>query len=454
MLNSRSLLLALIWAIPVILVATLQQAGLGNLQTVSLLLVIGGVTITAINWYEHGGGRSPSFIFLALACVFLCGRAFPALYGGESQLAAIGFTVGYEVTIDTVTTFVLLALTSFFFVHVGSLIPRVPNVVLSTSRSDAKTYLIMFVLLLPIYLYKNIYYLSYVMSSGGYIAIYQDASFLENVGLPVRVGALLCLSAFTLYFFHETDKKKSRIAVIIFLLIFSIELFIGLRGKFFVVALIFLLLYKTRFGGGFSIRGLLLLFGIVLGLAVLVEIARQGGSTIEGSLLMGFLVQQGITADITLIVLDDLKYFSENSVNYFFRQFLAPFYSQPEVQQGWFLQNDISMRVMPEAYDLGYGSGSSYLAELYLLGGWAAVCVGSLSIGWLLSSLRRFYQGIGGAITFWVICGVAYYPKAMLQDPVHNLMRYAAPILFLAACCWLLRHLQQPKPGASVAYGR
>lgn len=454
MLNNRSMLTALIWAIPVILVAVLQQAGLGSLQTASLLLVIGGLTITAINWHEHRGGRSPTFIFLSLGCVFLCGRALPALYGGESQLATIGFTAGYEVTIETVIIFVLLALTSFFFVHVGSLIPRAPTVLLTTSRSDARIYLVMFVLLLPAYLYKNIYYFNYVMSSGGYIAIYQDASFLENVGLPVRVGALLCLAAFTLYFFHETDRKKSRLAVFFFLLVFSIELFIGLRGKFFVVALILLLFYKIRFGGSFSIRGLLILFGLVLALAILVEITRQGGSTIEGSLLIGFLVQQGITADITLIVLDDLQYFSQNSVDYFLRQFLVPFYSQPEVQQGWFLQNDISMRVMPEAYGLGYGSGSSYLAELYLLGGWAAVCIGSLFIGWLLSNLRRFYQGIGGAITFWVICGVAYYPKAMLQDPVHNLMRYAVPILFLAACCWLLRHLQQRKARPSIAYGQ
>lgn len=40
---------------------------------------------------------------------------------------------------------------------------------------------------------------------------------------------------------------------------------------------------------------------------------------------------------------------------------------------------------------------------------------------------------------FWIVCGVVYYPRTMLQDPVHNLMRYALPTLLMAACCLLLR---------------
>lgn len=449
MLNSNALLRASAWTILVIAAAFVVQIEADPVQGLSLLLATGAIAITGLNWYEHRGGRSASFLFLALGCILLTGRAFPALLGGESQLAVIGFRSDYSVQVDVVTTYALLVLASFFLIHIGSLIPRAPRVVLVASTSDAKIYFWMFIALLPIYLYKNVFYLSYVIASGDYLAIYQDRGFVENIGIPIRIGALLCLAAFTLYFFHEASRKKSLMMLILFLIIFSIELLIGLRGKYFIVALVMALFYKIRFGGRFSIRGLLSVFGVVFGLSLIIEIWRQGGTSIQGSVLVGFLVQQGITAGVSLVVIDDLQTYAVNAIEYFWRQFLAPFYGQPDVAPGWFLQNDISMRVMPEAYALGYGSGSSYLAELYLLAGWPAVCLASLIIGILLSVLSRFYQGVTGAIMFWALCGLAYYPKAMLQEPVHNLMRYAGPILFLAACCWLVRRIWNVRRMAS-----
>lgn len=445
MLNKSNTVIAAAWAIPVISAALLHQIGLGNLQTASLLLVVGSLAITGINWHEHHSGRSPTFIFLILGCVFLCGRAFPVLFGGDTQLARISFFDVYDISTDTVMSYVLLVLASFFFVHLGSLLPRPTKVTLNTSRHDARIYLLIFAVLLPVYLYKNYYYFSYIMASGGYVAIYMGTEHIEGIGILVRLGALLCLAAFTLYFFHETNRQKSRLALIFFVVVFSSELLVGLRGKFFVVTLVLFLFYKIRFGGGFSIRGLLGLSVVIFILAIAVEIMRQGGSSIEGSLLMGFLAQQGATAAVNLVVIDNLQNFSPNAGSYFLRQFAVPFYSQPDVEPGWFLANDISMMVMPTAYALGFGTGSSYLAELLLLGGWVGVCAGSLAIGWLLAGLRHFYQGVAGAIMFWVVCGIVYYPRTMLQDPIHNLMRYAGPILFVAGCCWLLRRTQQQK---------
>ncbi len=454
MLNKRNLLAASAWAIPVASALLLHQAGFGDLQTVSLVLVVGCLAIIGINWQEHRGGRSPSFIFLILCFVFLCGRAFPVLFGGESRLEQINLADEFEVAPEIVVSYVVLVLASVFFVHMGSLLPRFTKTELSTSNRDARLYLLFFFLLLPLYLYKNYSYFQYVMASGGYLAIYLGREHIEGIGLPVRLGALLCLAAFTLYFFHERDRKKSRIALILFIIVFSSELLVGLRGKFFVVTLVFYLFYKLRFGGKFSIRGLSALAGAIFVVAIAVEVMRQGGTSIEGSFLMGFFVQQGATASMNLIVLDNFDHFAADAGSYFLHQFLVPFHSQPEVEPGWFLANDVSMMVMPVAYALGFGTGSSYLAELMLLGGALAVCLGSLAIGWLLAMLARFNQGVTGAIMFWVVCGIVYYPRTMLHEPVHNLMRYAAPILFLAACCWLLRRLQQRKAAPSLAYGR
>jgi hypothetical protein len=440
MLNKRNLAITAVLAAPAMLGSLLLLTGSGSLQFASLLLAIGCIAITVANWHAHHGGRNPSFIFLALGCIFFAGRAFPVLFGGDSQIARIEFENVFDINVDTVIAFVPLVLTSFLLVHIGSLLPRVPGPKLSVSTVDARIYLGIFIALLPVYLYKNVYYFNYMMAHGGYLAIYRGTEHLEGIGTTVRLGALLCLAAFTLYFFHEADQKKSRRALIIFLVVFASELLVGLRGKFFVVSLVLFLFYKLRFGGKFSARGLLtLVVAVIIISAVVAAFREQMDAGALLYLLVMFLSQQGVTAGVNLVVMEGLPYFLPNAGSYFWHQFAAPFYTQLDVPEGWFLANDISMLIMPNAYLLGFGTASSYLAELLLLGGWVGVGMGSLVIGWVLSSLRRFNQGVIGALMFWVACGIVYYPRTMLHEPVHNLMRYGAPILLIAGVCWLVR---------------
>lgn len=443
MLNKTNLVIAAAWAVLAVLGVLLLQTTAGSVQTASLLLVVGSITITAANWHAHGGGRNPSFIFLVLGSIFLGGRAFPVLFGGDSLIAQIEFEYVYDVSLDVVETFVPLVLASFFFVHIGSLLTRAPMLALRPSHIDARIYLTIFLVLLPIYFYKNVYYFNYIVSHGGYLAIHRSDEHLAGVGNFVRVGALLCLAAFTLYFFHETDRKKSKRILIIFLVIFGSELLVGLRGKFFVVSLVFFLFYKLRFGGRFSARGLLtLLVTVIIISAVVATLREQIGAGSLLYLFVMFLIQQGVTAGVNLVVIENLPHFLPNAGSYFWHQFVLPYYNQLEAPEGWFLATDIAMLTMPNAYALGFGTGSSYLAELLLIGGGAGVCLGSFVIGWLLSKFRRFNQGVPGALMFWIVCGIVYYPRTVLQDPVHNLMRYGGPILLLALFCWLLIRLK------------
>jgi hypothetical protein len=104
---------------------------------------------------------------------------------------------------------------------------------------------------------------------------------------------------------------------------------------------------------------------------------------------------------------------------------------------------------MPEAYALGFGTGSSYLAELYLLGGGLAIGVASLAIGCVLTILSSKASGFAGAVSFWMTAGFIYYPRTMLQEPVHNLIRYGLPMLALAFAAALLfpfSSLRAPNP--------
>lgn len=430
---NRMLVISTCWAICILFFILFHMVVAGSVQTISFVLVIGCLALTAINWYFHAGGRCLSFIFLVLSCVFLSGRAFPVLIGDDSLLGIVSFGDGFEVEYDIVVVYVLLVLTSLFFIHIGSFLLNNSKSALKSFDFDASFYLKFFLLFLPFYLYKNYYYFNYIMSQGGYLSIYQGTEHLEGVGVVVRIASLMCLAAFSLYFFHETEQRKLFLSLIFFSVIFSSELLVGLRGKFFVILLVLVFFYKVKFNKGFSIRELISLLAVIVLLAVLVEVTREqkDSSSVQGNILFGFLLQQGVTAGVNIEVLKEFDFFYKNAGSYLFHQFLAPFYSQSEVQQGWFLANDISMRIQPEAFDLGFATGSSYLAELLLIGGWIGVCIGSLGIGMVLNILSRQYQGVFGAIALWITVGIVYYPRTMLQEPVHNLFRYAVPVFFI-----------------------
>lgn len=442
MLNTLNVVVAGVLAALIALLALLDQLGLVSQGNASVALSAIGLLITATNWHAHRGGRNASFIFLILGFVFLCGRAFPALLGSPSELAVVAFGNVFQIAPDHVMTYILLVLTSFLCVHCGSLLASSMVPELRNVENRALIYRWIFILLLPALLYKNIYYFNYITNNGGYLAIYRGTEHLEGVGMLARFGSLLCLATFTLYFFHETDRKRSMRALLFFLIFFSTELLVGLRGKFFVTALIFFLFYKLRFGGKFSLRGLVTIMLMVISIAITVEVTREQKSESlvdSSSLLTGFISQQGVSSAVTMVVLENKSYFDRDAWQYFWHQFAVPFYSQPDVPRGWFVANDISMIIMPEAYALGFGTGSSYLAELLMLGGFAGIVVGSFAIGMFLSKATQFTQGIKGALMFWIVCGVVYYPRTMLQDPVHNLMRYAVPTMLIAGLCFVVR---------------
>ncbi len=430
-----------VWLLVPLAYLVIHQGGYGSLERASWVLALGALSITAMNWVAHHGGRHPSFLFLGLGCLFLAGRAMPVLGGEPSRLDLVSFGQGFNVSHDTVSRFTLLVLVSFFFVHVGSLLSRgsadrapVPA---ATASFETRAYLLLFLATLPLYLYKNVYYLRYVMEHGGYLAIYLGSEHIEGVGVLARVGSLLCMSAFTLYVFHETDARRARWAIIFFVLAFSIELLIGLRGKFFAIGIALALTYMLRFGGRFSLRGIGALVLVVVGLSLFVEIFREQkdkaltSGTLE--IFFDFIAQQGVTAGVVQVVMEDIERYARHAGGYALRQFVVPFLSQQDVPPGWSLANDVSMELQPEAYLLGFGTGSSYLAELLLIGGWLGVMVGSLAIGVILGGLSRLRQGTLGALSFCVVSAVIYYPRTMLQDPGHNLMRYGPPILLLVA---------------------
>lgn len=406
----------------------------------AMVLSIGLFAALAATWLATDGGRSSSFLFLVTTTLFLGGRAIPVLLGADgTALSVISLGEDMQVSPENVWRFVLLVLASVSCIGwVAQL--RAGQVDPIRDHPGTRFFRACFFLSLPLYLYKNVYYFSYLLANGGYLAIYQGTEHTEAVGTIPRIGGLLCLSSFVLYFFTERDARRLRPTLIIFLLAFCTELLVGLRGKFFTTVLVLLLFHKLRFGGRFHLKLMAQLGVLVIAMSLAVQFTReQQDATLGDNLLTLFLSQQGVSAGVLQSVLEYPNVFSGKGLDYFIQQFRVPFVPQSETSPGMFLADDLSAYLMPQAYALGFGTGSSYLAELQLLGGAPAIIVGSLAIGWLLRTSDRWRDGLAGAFAFWVVSGLVYYPRTMLHEPIFQLMRYGPFTVVLWACCasWL-----------------
>ncbi len=442
---SNSVMLAFIPWLCIALYGLALELGSPSTSLSAWFLTVGLLSALASTWHATGGGLGPSFLFLSTTTIFLGGRALPVLLGDDgANLAIIGFGEEFAALPSTVASYVLAVLLSAACVSSTALLGQ-HEPIQPTRDIRADFYRACFLLTLPLYLYKNFYYFYYLISNGGYLAIYQGTEHTEGVGIAPRVGSLLCLAAFTLYFFSESDKIRLRPLLVLFGLAFCTELLIGLRGKFFSTVLTFLLFYKLRNGGHFSFQHMWRLALTVVALSLTVQVLReqQDAIPVEGQPLSLFLTQQGVSAGVLMSVIQYPYAFAGQGLHYLQQQFLVPFIPQPEVQPGMFLADDLSIFMMPEAYALGFGTGSSYLAELALLGGWIGIALGSLLVGLALRRLGRYCNGLGGALAFWVVAGLVFYPRAMLHEPLFQLLRYAPPMLLLwtvaGAWIWLTR---------------
>ena len=190
-----------IYAIYILLFYVSWKLQLLDRNGISIFLIYGAFMITFMNWYEHKGGMNASFLFLAFGLVFLCGRATPLLIGEDTSLDIVSFGIAHNVTNEVLFDYSFAVILSFYSVHVGSILAsRRQTKVNSPKSSNVDLYLLVFFLSLPIYLYKNYLYYSYLSSLGGYIEMYKSTEHLSEAGPLLRLASVFCPSAFILSF--------------------------------------------------------------------------------------------------------------------------------------------------------------------------------------------------------------------------------------------------------------
>lgn len=398
---------------------------------------------TYFTWSSTNNGLHPSFLFQLFLIFFQGGRLISYLLNaGTEEIWVIDLYGAPSVfSLSTIKTTILLFGLCSYIIYFTTLI-NPPIIQFKVPVISSNIFLFIFVITLPFYIYKNVAYLQYIFTHGGYIAIYaNNGEHLQSVGLIIRFLSNICFSAYLLYIFHEHKLERLKFIMFFFLVLFSTELIIGLRGKYFVFLFLNILIYKQKIKKGFKIAYLAFISLFVVIASILTASFRENLAFETASLLPQFFYTQGNSSVISALAVEQYDRFHPHSLNYLFNATLLSFRHQNDFKAGDILAADFTNYLSPQSYDLGFGTGTSFIAELYLLYGIPTIIIGTFAIGLLMSIVKCYLKGIAGTFSFIILMGCVYLPRSSYLDPISGILKYGIPCLVvyvLSIVCVLL----------------
>lgn len=425
----------------------------------ALLLV--GIFLAA--WKAFDRGRHPCFLFLGMLLIFQGGRLIAHILGAlpnpmQIEVAtAVPFTIGTKAAELTLLMLVLSAIC----VYAPCRLSYKPVVFETTGANHwlQALYLLIFITF-PFAFFKNWVYFSFIRDHGGYLAVYTDnAQILQSAGGFVRVVALINSTALLSAYVIERRQRRTMWILLLYFSLSTLDLFIGFRGKFFLQALVLWYVHKLKRGRGFSLFPLVVASIGVSVLAVIIAGFRQDQS-IQLLSPIEFLAQQGVSLNVTEAAIAFHHLFHRFALGYLWGGFRNGISPTASMGQGHLWTVDLTVFLNPVAARLGFGTASSYLAELFLLAGTPAVIVGSLTVGLVLAALHKSSSREFGSILLALILPpLIYLPRLELLNPlavgVKSLCTLASVtivVLFFRKALMALRfasHLTTRSPNSS-----
>ena len=387
------------------------------------------------SWYCFSGGVHIVFLFLSMLLVFQCGRIVGAVLGAVQNpfLIEIQTFTPFQVSRSTKGITLLLISISAWLTYIPCRLFYRPQ------KIDVKGYKN---LLLPLYLilaltapflfYKNYMYLQYIRSHGGYFAIYLDYDgVMSSVGNTIRIVALVGLATFFLIYIIEQRKKVLGFVTFVFTASYLADLLIGFRGKVFTIILILWLIRNLKEGKRFS-RLVLVSVAVILSVVGVITASFRESRKMDSLNPLLFLVGQGISLNVTECSVEDRAMFYPYRWSYIFYDLESPFRSVRKFKPGQLFDQDLSTFLNPISYSWGAGTGSSYLAEAYIVGGLLGVILASLALGLLFAWIHSTCGSLWGGIV--LVCfgqTLIYLPRSGLLEPISSGIKMIIPILLV-----------------------
>jgi len=417
----------------------------GAVLTVLLLLALLGLA-----WTRFDGGRHPCFFFLCLLTLFQAGRLLAYCTGGETDIFRVTlmtpnpFGVSRPVAGSVLVSIALTAVCLYAPCRWNYRSFSPPG---NASFDRFLPYLYwLLALSVPVQLYKNYRYYEYAQGHGGYLVFFIDHGGLAaSIPLAVRAVSLVSLPALVGIWVLERRKKFLRTAAAVYFMVTAPVLLTGSRGAIFSLVLSLWYVAKVKSGKRTHLYGLALLaIGLVLVGALIGSFRLENG---ESRALAGpsqFIADQGLSLNVTEVAVAYRSRFAPHMVSYLASELQSAFVASDQTNYvaGTRFADDVAMFLNPMTYQLGFGSGSAYLAEAYVLGGFWAVAVLSGFLGALLHGMHRYARHpLGLFLVAMVLPDVLWMARGGLLDWVSASARVGISLLLLLAGWGLYRTL-------------
>jgi oligosaccharide repeat unit polymerase len=408
----------------------------------ALLTLLWLISLIVLAWKRFGQGRHPAFFFLCLLTLFQGGRLLA--FGTEAE------TEIFRVTLMTPTQFDIprnIAGTVLFAVALSALAIYAPcrwnYRPLPPLRGGRwhrfLPYLYwLFYLSLPVQLYKNYCYYVYARDHGGYLVFFIDHGGLAaSIPLVVRSVALVSLPALVGILVVEQRRKFLHASAALYFAVATPVLLTGSRGAIF--SLILSLWYLTQAKSGKRVRlfalGLVAVSLLLVG-ALIGSMRIENGESHPLAGPMQFIADQGMSLHVTEVAVLYRSLFAPHIGSYLAGELQSAFVAadQANYAPGKRFSDDVAMFLNPITYQLGFGSGSSYVAEAYILGGLFGVAVISAALGVMLHALHvASANPLGLFLVTMILPDLLWMPRGGLLDWASAALRVSISFLLLAA---------------------
>jgi len=415
---------------------------------VTLLLLL---SLIGLAWKRFDGGRHPCFFFLCMLTLFQAGRLLAYCAGGvPPDIFRITLLTSYP--FDVSRPVAALVLLSLALSAICIYAPCRWNYRFSCPPAGGPfdrflPYLyLLFWLSVPVQLYKNYCYYQYAGEHGGYLALFLDrGGLVSSIPLPIRAISLISLPAFVGVFVLDERRKFLRLATAVYFTITAPILLLGSRGAIFGLILSLWYVAKIKSGRRARLYALGLLgAGLVLAGSLIgsFRILNDQSEALAGP--SEFIAGLGNSLNVTEIAVAYRWRFAPYVVPYLAGELQAAFFPADQMKYvaGKHFSDDVSMFLNPAAYQIGYGGGSSYVAEAYLLGGLWGVLIVSGLLGALLHRMHlQARNRFGLFLVALILPDVLFMARGDLLAWVSTTLRVAISVLLLQAGWYLYQVL-------------
>lgn len=397
--------------------------------------------LIGLSWKHFGGGCHPCFYFLCLLTLFQAGRILAYVAGAEPEV--------FRITLMTATPFDVprwvagtvlggITLSALIIYAVCRWMYRPHSQLYCGTYMRFRPYFYwLFLLTLPLQLYRNYCYYAYARDHGGYLVFFIDhAGMAASIPLAVRAVSLISLPSLIGILVLESRRARVRWAATLYFAVGAPVLLTGSRGSIFTLMLS--LWYLSQVKRAKRVRPLAL--GLIAAALLLLGM-RVGSLRVENddsgmvASAAQFIGDQGASLNVTEVAVLYRNRFVPYIGSYFASELQSAFVAadQSNSRPGQRFSDDVARFLNPLAYQLGFGSGSAYIAEAYVLGGIAGVVIVSIGIGFVLHIMHLASRSpLGLFLAAMILPDLLWMPRCGLLEWMSAALRGACSILLLA----------------------